>query len=58
MTPVIAEVLDGEAKRPIWNRIAAKAPLFDKFQSGAQRDLSFSSSVRTDDVDHFSRIRN
>jgi F420H(2)-dependent quinone reductase len=39
MTPVLAEVLDGEAKRSIWSQITAKAPLFDKFQSGVQRDI-------------------
>jgi deazaflavin-dependent oxidoreductase (nitroreductase family) len=39
MTPVLAEVLDGDAKRPIWEQIAARAPLFDKFQSGVQRDI-------------------
>ena len=38
-TPVLAEVLDGEAKRPIWNRITERVPLFDSFQAGVQRDI-------------------
>jgi deazaflavin-dependent oxidoreductase (nitroreductase family) len=39
MTPVSAEVYDGAAKQPIWTQITAQAPLFDKFQSGVQRDI-------------------
>jgi deazaflavin-dependent oxidoreductase (nitroreductase family) len=38
-TPVLAEVLDGEAKRPVWNEITARVPLFDSFQAGVQRDI-------------------
>jgi deazaflavin-dependent oxidoreductase (nitroreductase family) len=37
--PVQAEVYDGEAKRPIWEKITEKAPLFAKFQSGVERDI-------------------
>jgi deazaflavin-dependent oxidoreductase (nitroreductase family) len=38
-TPVLGEVLEGEAKRPVWQRFAARAPVFDKFQSGVARDI-------------------
>ncbi len=38
-TPVLAEVLDGDAKRPIWEAITAQVPLFDSFQAGVQRDI-------------------
>lgn len=38
-TPVTGEVLDGEAKREIWQRFAARAPVFDKFQQGVTRDI-------------------
>ena len=38
-TPVLGEVLDGEAKRPIWDSITARVPLFDSFQTGVQRDI-------------------
>jgi deazaflavin-dependent oxidoreductase (nitroreductase family) len=38
-TPVLAEVLDREAKQPFWSRITAKAPVFDKFQSEVDRDI-------------------
>ena len=38
-TPVLAEVLDGEAKRPIWATITAQVPLFESFQAGVQRDI-------------------
>jgi deazaflavin-dependent oxidoreductase (nitroreductase family) len=37
--PVLAEVLDGERKRPLWERITATAPFFDEFQRKAQRDI-------------------
>ena len=38
-TPVLADVLDGDAKRPIWSEISARVPLFDSFQSGVERDI-------------------
>lgn len=38
-TPVLAEVLDGDAKRPLWEAITAQVPLFDSFQAGVQRDI-------------------
>jgi hypothetical protein len=38
-TPVLAEVLDGDAKRPIWDAITARVPLFGSFQEGVQRDI-------------------
>ena len=37
--PVTATVLDGEAKRPIWESITARAPLFDSFQGDVARDI-------------------
>jgi deazaflavin-dependent oxidoreductase (nitroreductase family) len=38
-TPVTATVLEGEAKRPIWDDIAARAPVFTAFQAGVARDI-------------------
>jgi deazaflavin-dependent oxidoreductase (nitroreductase family) len=38
-TPVLADVLDGDAKRPIWQRITAKVPLYERFQSNVERDI-------------------
>lgn len=38
-TPVLATVLDGEAKRPIWEQITAAVPLFDSFQAHVTRDI-------------------
>jgi F420H(2)-dependent quinone reductase len=38
-TAVLAAVLDGDAKRPIWDAITAQVPLFDSFQAGVQRDI-------------------
>jgi deazaflavin-dependent oxidoreductase (nitroreductase family) len=38
-TPVLAEVLDGDAKRPIWDAITARVPLFGSFQQGVRRDI-------------------
>ena len=38
-TPVLAEVLDGEAKRPVWDTITERVPLFASFQAGVQRDI-------------------
>jgi hypothetical protein len=32
-------VLDGEAKRPVWNAITERVPLFDSFQAGVRRDI-------------------
>jgi hypothetical protein len=37
--PVLAEVLDGERKHPLWERITAPAPFFDEFQRKALRDI-------------------
>jgi deazaflavin-dependent oxidoreductase (nitroreductase family) len=38
-TPVLARVLDGEAKEPVWNAITQRVPLFASFQAGVQRDI-------------------
>lgn len=38
-TPVMAEVLDGDAKRDVWDTITAKVPLFARFQEGVERDI-------------------
>jgi deazaflavin-dependent oxidoreductase (nitroreductase family) len=38
-TPVLGEVLDGEAKRPIWDTITARVPLFGSFQEGVSRGI-------------------
>jgi deazaflavin-dependent oxidoreductase (nitroreductase family) len=38
-TPVLAEVLDGAAKQPIWSMITAKVPLFAQFQANVSRDI-------------------
>jgi deazaflavin-dependent oxidoreductase (nitroreductase family) len=38
-TPVLAEVLDGDAKQPFWTRISKKAPIFDEFQASVDRDI-------------------
>ncbi len=38
-TPVVATVLDGAAKRPIWDEITARVPLFNAFQDGVTRDI-------------------
>lgn len=38
-TPVVAAVLDGEAKRDVWDAITAKVPLFARFQEGVTRDI-------------------
>jgi deazaflavin-dependent oxidoreductase (nitroreductase family) len=38
-TPVLAEVLEGEAKRPIWDEITGRVPLFGTFQEGVRRDI-------------------
>jgi deazaflavin-dependent oxidoreductase (nitroreductase family) len=39
MTPVLAEVLEGPAKQPIWSIITAKVPLFEQFQANVARDI-------------------
>jgi F420H(2)-dependent quinone reductase len=38
-TPVLAHVLEGEAKGPLWNKITERVPLFDRFQEGVTRDI-------------------
>jgi deazaflavin-dependent oxidoreductase (nitroreductase family) len=38
-TPVLAHVLEGEAKRPLWDGITERVPLFDRFQEGVTRDI-------------------
>jgi F420H(2)-dependent quinone reductase len=38
-TPVLATVLDGDAKQPIWKIITERQPLFATFQSRVQRDI-------------------
>jgi deazaflavin-dependent oxidoreductase (nitroreductase family) len=38
-TPVLATVLDGVAKKPIWDEITSRVPLFDSFQDGVTRDI-------------------
>ena len=38
-TPVIASVLEGEARAPIWAMITARAPLFAEFQAGVDREI-------------------
>jgi F420H(2)-dependent quinone reductase len=38
-TPVLAEVLDGAQKEPLWQRVTAKAPIFDEFQAKVERDI-------------------
>jgi deazaflavin-dependent oxidoreductase (nitroreductase family) len=37
--PVSAAVLDGAAKKPIWDEITARVPLFGAFQDGVTRDI-------------------
>jgi deazaflavin-dependent oxidoreductase (nitroreductase family) len=39
LTPVQAQVLDGEAKGPSWKEITERVPLFDKFQASVDRDI-------------------
>jgi len=38
-TPVLGDVLDGEAKRPVWSAITERVPIFDSFQAGVERDI-------------------
>jgi len=38
-TPVLADVLEGAAKQPIWSMITAKVPLFEQFQAKIGRDI-------------------
>ena len=38
-TPVGASVLDGAAKKPIWDEIAARVSVFSTFQDGVSRDI-------------------
>jgi deazaflavin-dependent oxidoreductase (nitroreductase family) len=37
--PVEATVLDGAAKKPIWDEIASRVPVFSAFQDGVTRDI-------------------
>ena len=37
--PVEATVLDGAAKKPIWDEITTRVPVFSAFQDGVTRDI-------------------
>jgi deazaflavin-dependent oxidoreductase (nitroreductase family) len=37
--PVEATVLDGPAKKPIWDEITSRVPVFSSFQDGVTRDI-------------------
>jgi hypothetical protein len=38
-TPVLAEVLEGAAKQPLWSMITTRVPLFEQFQANVSRDI-------------------
>ena len=38
-TPVLAEVLEGVAKQPLWSMITTRVPLFEQFQASVARDI-------------------
>jgi deazaflavin-dependent oxidoreductase (nitroreductase family) len=37
--PVTATVLEGDDKRPLWDEITARAPVFERFQAAVARDI-------------------
>jgi deazaflavin-dependent oxidoreductase (nitroreductase family) len=37
--PVRAEILEGEAKEPLWSETVARAPIFGEYQEKAGRDI-------------------
>jgi deazaflavin-dependent oxidoreductase (nitroreductase family) len=39
-TPVTATVLEGEERAPIWQMITTRAPLFNAFQAGVDREIA------------------
>ena len=38
-TPVLATILEGDAKKEWWNVITARAPIFAEYQAGTARDI-------------------